>query len=79
MIQPNEFDFDTEKGNFHFDTQYAFDAGVGLSEQVVQYISDIKKEENWLLDFRLRLYPLSLKPLPTHWATKDLKNIDLMS
>ena len=31
MIQATEFDIDTEKGNFRFDTDYAFDAGVGLN------------------------------------------------
>ncbi len=77
MIQANEFDFDANKGNFHYDTQYAFDAGVGLNEDVVRYISEIKKEEPWLLDFRLKaLETFRRKPLPTHWATQDLRNIN---
>ena len=46
MISPSAVDIDREKGNFHFDTQYAFDAGVGLSEEVVRYISEIKGEDS---------------------------------
>ena len=77
MIQTKEFDIDTEKGNFHFETSYDFDAGVGLNEEVVRYISSVKKEENWILSFRLKALETFLKkPLPTHWATKDLHNID---
>ena len=77
MIQTKEFDIDTEKGNFHFETSYDFDAGVGLNEEVVRYISNVKKEENWILSFRLKALETFLKkPLPTHWATKDLHNID---
>jgi Fe-S cluster assembly protein SufB len=77
MIQATEFDLDTEKGNFRFDTDYAFDAGVGLNPDVVRYISNAKEEKEWILDFRLKALDTFLKkPLPTHWATEDLKNID---
>ena len=77
MIQKTDFEIDTEKGNFHFDTTYAFDAGVGLNEEVVRYISEVKGEEEWILDYRLKaLQTFQKKPLPTHWATKDLANID---
>ena len=65
------------RGNFHFDTDYAFDAGTGLSEEVVRYISEVKEEDPWMLDFRMKgLSTFEKKPLPTHWATKDLENID---
>ena len=50
MIQATEFDIDTEKGNFRFDTDYAFDAGVGLNPDVVRYISNAKEEKEWILD-----------------------------
>ena len=77
MTTKSKIDIDREKGNFHFDTSYEFDAGVGLSEKVVRYISEIKQEEPWLLDFRLKaLTTFEGKPMPTHWATKDLNNID---
>ena len=77
MSTSNQIDIDREKGNFHFDTDYAYDAGVGLSEEVVKYISGVKEEEPWLLDFRLKaLGAFEGKPLPTHWASKDLENIN---
>ncbi|MEC9124142.1 MAG: Fe-S cluster assembly protein SufB [Verrucomicrobiota bacterium] len=77
MSTSNQIDVDREKGNFHFDTDYAYDAGVGLSEEVVKYISGVKEEEPWLLDFRLKaLGAFEGKPLPTHWASKDLENIN---
>tara|TARA_B100000945_G_scaffold315660_1_gene315190 strand:- start:15 stop:1421 length:1407 start_codon:yes stop_codon:yes gene_type:complete len=77
MSTSNQIDIDREKGNFHFDTDYAYDAGVGLSEEVVKYVSGVKEEEPWLLDFRLKaLGAFEGKPLPTHWASKDLENIN---
>ena len=77
MISPSQVEVDREKGNFHYETDYSFDAGVGLSEDVVKYISEVKEEPPWLLDFRLKaLSTFEKKPMPTHWATDDLKNID---
>ena len=77
MISPNEIQIDRDKGNFHYQTDYEFDAGVGLSDDVVRYISNIKEEDKWLLDFRLRALSIfERKPLPTHWSSRDLENID---
>jgi len=45
---------DTEKGNFTYPENYEFDAGVGLSEDTVKYISDVKKEPEWVREFRLK-------------------------
>lgn len=67
---------DREKGNFHYKTEYEFDAGTGLSENTVRYISDVKGENEWILNFRLKALKVFLaKPNPTHWASKDLENI----
>jgi FeS assembly protein SufB len=64
-------------GDFTYDVKYEFDAGNGLNENVIRYISGVKKEADWILDFRLKAYQTFLeKPLPTHWATKDLENIN---
>ena len=61
----------SRKGNFHYKTEYEFDAGVGLSEEVVRYISDVKKEDEWVKDFRLKaLKTFEKKRMPTHWASK---------
>ncbi len=68
---------DQTAGDFAYDVKYAFDAGSGLNEGVIRYISTVKKEASWILDFRLKAYQVFLdKPMPTHWATKDLENID---
>ena len=68
MIQANNIEVDREKGNFHYPTsKYAFDAGVGLSDDVIKYISDVKKEQDWILDFRLKAHSIfKKKPMPTH-------------
>ena len=76
MIQPTQIDIDRDKGNFRYETDYQYDAGVGLREEVVQYISEVKGEDEWVRDYRLKaLDTFSRKPMPTHWATKDLENI----
>ena len=70
-------ELDTEKGNFHYDTDYEYDAGTGLNESTVNYISEVKGEDEWIREFRLKaLKTFESKPMPTHWATKDLENID---
>ncbi|MEZ5276602.1 MAG: Fe-S cluster assembly protein SufB [Opitutaceae bacterium] len=68
---------DRDKGNFVYPENYAFDAGVGLNEKVVNYIADVKGEDDWIRQFRLKaLKVFESKPLPTNWATKDLETID---
>jgi Fe-S cluster assembly protein SufB len=70
-------DIDREKGNFHYDVKYAFDAGTGLDEGVIDYICDAKGEDDWIRAFRKRaLKVFEEKPMPTNWATKDLETID---
>jgi Fe-S cluster assembly protein SufB len=67
---------DQSAGNFSYDVKYDFDAGTGLNERTVDYISAVKKEAAWLHDFRQKaLQVFTSKPLPTHWATRDLENI----
>jgi Fe-S cluster assembly protein SufB len=68
---------DQSSGNFRYDMTYDFDAGTGLNERTVDYISSVKKEAPWLLEFRRNaLKTFESKPLPTHWATRDLENIN---
>ncbi len=68
---------DQSAGNFSYKVDYAFDAGTGLNEDTVRYISSVKKEAPWILEFRLAaLKKFFAMPLPTHWATKDLEAID---
>jgi Fe-S cluster assembly protein SufB len=68
---------DQSNGNFKYDMSYDFDAGTGLSERTVDYISSVKKEAPWIHDFRQSALKTFLsKPLPTHWASKDLESIN---
>jgi Fe-S cluster assembly protein SufB len=74
--QTRAIDIDREKGNFRFDVKYQYDAGTGLNEDTIDYISEAKGEEQWINEFRKRaLKVFSRLPMPTHWATKDLENI----
>ena len=69
-------DIDREKGNFHYETDYEYDAGMGLTEKTIDYITDIKGEDEWVRAFRLKgLKTFESKPMPTHWASKDLDTI----
>lgn len=67
---------DRTQGDFRYPESYEHDAGRGLTEDTIHYISDVKGEESWVRDFRLRaLKTFEEKPLPTHWASKDLETI----
>lgn len=69
-------DIDREKGNFHYDTDYEYDAGTGLTADTVDYISKVKDEDEWVREFRQKaLKTFFEKPMPTHWASNDLNNI----
>ena len=47
-------DIDRNKGNFSYDVAHAYDAGTGLSEQTIHYISDVKEDPDWVREFRLK-------------------------
>ncbi len=77
MSEKPTIDIDRSKGDFHYETDYEFDAGTGLSEATVNYIADVKGEDDWIREFRLKaLKTFEKKQLPTHWATDDLESID---
>src|SRR6201982_2958003 len=64
-------------GDFFYPEAHVRDAGAGLSERTVHYISDVKEDPDWVREFRLRgLKTFLEKPLPTHWASKDLETIN---
>jgi Fe-S cluster assembly protein SufB len=70
-------DIDRSAGDFTFPERNKFDAGHGLSDKTIDYISDVKNDPAWVREFRHKALQVFLdKPLPTHWATKDLENID---
>lgn len=71
------FDEDRSAGDFKYAEDYAYDAGVGLNEDVVRYISKVKGEDEWVLNFRLSaLKAFEKMPNPTHWAPKKLDELD---
>lgn len=68
---------DQAEGDFSFPEDYTHDAGIGLSQATLDYISEVKGEADWVRDFRKRALEIfESKPMPTHWASKDLENID---
>ena len=74
--QEEAIQVDYEKGNFSFPEDYTYDAGTGLNEETVAYISKVKNEATWVKEFRLKALEIfNKKPMPTHWASKDLENI----
>src|SRR5215471_9180475 len=78
MSTPNtSIEINRDIGDFFFDVKHARDAGAGLTEQTIDYIVDAKQDPDWVREFRLRgLKTFLEKPLPTHWASKDLEAID---
>ena len=67
---------DNEAGNFTYPEDYEYDAGFGLTPDTIDYISGIKKEADWIREFRHKALKIfNKKPMPTHWASKDLENI----
>ena len=74
--QEEAIQVDYEKGNFSFPEDYTYDAGTGLNKETVAYISKVKNEADWVKEFRLKALEIfNKKPMPTHWASKDLENI----
>ena len=48
-----------------------------MSSATIDYICDVKGDQDWVREFRHRaLKVFQDKPMPTNWATKDLDNID---
>jgi len=67
---------DLEAGNFSYPEDYAFNAGYGITDKTIDYISDVKNDPDWIRAFRHRALEIfQKKPNPTHWASHDLDNI----
>ena len=68
---------DRDKGDFKYPEKHKYDAGHGLRPETIDYICDVKGDRDWVREFRHKaLATFESKPMPTHWATKDLENID---
>ena len=63
-------------GDFMFPERNKYDSGFGITEKTIDYICDVKGDPDWIREFRKKALKVFLdKPMPTHWATKDLENI----
>ncbi len=76
MSDTATLDIDQSIGDFSYPEQHEFDAGYGLTRDTVNYIADVKGEPDWIREFRLKALDIfESKPMPTHWASKDLEAI----
>ncbi len=72
-----ELDIKTDIGDFVYPEKHKYDAGIGLSEDTINYMCEVKDEPDWIREFRMKaLQTFRAKPLPTNWASKDLEAID---
>ena len=62
---------------FHDPENYVFKSGKGLTREIVERISAMKNEPDWMREFRLRGYETFIaKPMPTWGDTELLSQID---
>ncbi|OZI09499.1 Fe-S cluster assembly protein SufB [Siphonobacter sp. BAB-5385] len=57
----------------------ADEAPVGLSEDIVRFISAKKNEPEWMLEWRLKAYRLWLEMKEPNWANVDYQKVDYQS
>ncbi len=78
MAQEN-LNMDYSKYDFKESTEmYVHLSKKGLSKEVVQEISRLKNEPQWMLDFRLRAYEVFMKKPMPNWGA-DLSSIDFQN
>src|SRR5258708_2483937 len=66
----------TERYGFHDAENYLYKAAKGLTKEVVEKISELKSEPQWMRDFRLRsLEYFEARPMPT-WGSPMLAGVD---
>ncbi len=69
---------DINKYDFHTDTEAVFKARKGLDAEIVNQISDMKNEPDWMRQFRLKsLEIFDSKPLPKWGGSIDLNFQDI--
>src|SRR5690349_19591701 len=78
LLDPaSQVDIDRTIGDFSYPEQHEFDAGTGLTHDTIDYIVNVKGEPDWIREFRHKALDTFLaKPMPTHWASKDLEAIN---
>ena len=76
MSNTSTLNIDRSVGDFSYPEKHEFDAGYGLTHDTINYISDVKAEPEWIREFRHKALDTFLaKPMPTHWASRDLEAI----
>ncbi len=71
------FEKDYSKYGFHDKEEYVFKTEKGLSKEVVEQISKIKNEPEWMLKFRLKsLEEFYRRPMPQWGANLNIINFD---
>ena len=75
MHEKPDIQIDREKGNFHYKEHYAYNAGIGLTAETINYISSVKNEDEWIRKFRHRAFTLFNKKSLPLWASPDVMNI----
>jgi Fe-S cluster assembly protein SufB len=74
--KPEQIDLGEYKYGFRDEEDYVFKSGKGLSREVVEEISKMKGEPEWMLEYRLKSYDHFMKrPMP-NWGSPEIHDID---
>jgi Fe-S cluster assembly protein SufB len=74
--KPEQIDLGEYKYGFRDEEDYVFKSGKGLSREVVEEISKMKGEPEWMLEYRLKSYDHWMKrPMP-NWGSPEIHEID---
>ena len=66
----------TERYGFHDAEDYLYKAPKGINKEIVEKISELKNEPQWMRDFRLKsLEHFLARPMPT-WGSPKLAEVD---
>jgi len=64
------------KWGFYDEEEALFKANKGLSHEIIDVISDMKDEPQWMRDFRHRALDIFLEKQDPPWGSPELKSID---
>ncbi|HID04326.1 MAG TPA: Fe-S cluster assembly protein SufB, partial [Aigarchaeota archaeon] len=77
MTEQPKIEFDYSKYDFKDPELYEYKAQPGLSREVIEKISELKGEDEWIRKFRLKSYEIFLrKPMPLWGADLSEVNFD---
>ena len=76
LLEEAEKDLPLEyRAGWHDPEQYVYKAGKGLNREIVEMISKMKAEPQWMTDIRLKAYDIFLEKKMPAWGA-DLSTID---